>query len=407
MNEPKLRFKADDGSDFPDWNDELRLEDISSFITKGATPTTYGFEWQTDGVCFFRNDSIKNNVFIYGDYSYISEEANEFLKRSEIKAGDIIIAITGDIGKVGMVPRNIKKANINQHLARVRIERNAVPYFIYMFLCTEKIQKKYKKIKTGLSMPQLSLNQIRKTTIPVVALPEQQKIADFLSTIDTVIEKQKATVEAWEERKKGVMQKLFSQEVRFKADDGSEFPEWEEKPFGDIVSEFKVKTKVEDEDTLLSCAINGIFLNSELFGHQRGQSNIGYLKIKKGTLILSAQNLHLGNVNVNMRFEHGMISPAYKTYNIVGCSEEYMNQWVKWDMTKKFFYNATTVGASGCRRNVDWEMLYSQLFGVPCLAEQQKIAGCLSSLDEVIEKQKATLAAWEELKKGLLQQMFI
>ena len=152
MNEPKLRFKADDGSDFPDWNDELRLEDISSFITKGATPTTYGFEWQTDGVCFFRNDSIKNNVFIYGDYSYISEEANEFLKRSEIKAGDIIIAITGDIGKVGMVPRNIKKANINQHLARVRIERNAVPYFIYMFLCTEKIQKSnrifQKKIKT-------------------------------------------------------------------------------------------------------------------------------------------------------------------------------------------------------------------------------------------------------------------
>lgn len=63
-----------------------------------------------------------------------------------------------------------------------------------------------------------------------------------------------------------------------------------------------------------------------------------------------------------MRFEHGIISPAYKTYNVIGCSIEYMNQWVKWDRTKQFFYNATTVGASECRRNVDWNMLYSQSF---------------------------------------------
>ena len=194
--------------------------------------------------------------------------------------------------------------------------------------------------------------------------------------------------------------------LRFKADDGSQFPDWEKKPFGDVVSEFKVNTKVEDEDTLLSCAINGVFLNSELFGHQRGQSNVGYLKIKKGTLILSAQNLHLGNANVNMRFEHGMISPAYKTYNIVGCCVEYMNQWVKRDITKQFFYNATTVGASGCRRNVDWEMLYSQLFAVPSLPEQQKIAEFLSTIDTVIAKQKETVSAWEERKKGMMQKLF-
>lgn len=194
--------------------------------------------------------------------------------------------------------------------------------------------------------------------------------------------------------------------LRFKADDGSQFPDWEKKPFGDVVSEFKVKTKVEDEDTLLSCAINGVFLNSELFGHQRGQSNVGYLKIKKGTLILSAQNLHLGNANVNMRFEHGMISPAYKTYNIVGCCVEYMNQWVKRDITKQFFYNATTVGASGCRRNVDWEMLYSQLFAVPSLPEQQKIAEFLYLIDTVIAKQKETVSAWEERKKGMMQKLF-
>lgn len=253
----------------------------------------------------------------------------------------------------------------------------------------------------------LGQKEFAKSVIKIPSLPEQQKIADFLSTIDTIIEKQQATVSAWEERKKGVMQKLFSQEVRFKADDGSDFPDWEEKKFGDVIKEFKEKTKIEDEDILLSCAIDGVYLNSELFGHQRGQSNIGYLKVKRGTLILSAQNLHLGNANVNMRFEHGIISPAYKTYEIVGCTIEYMNQWVKWDMTKQFFYNATTVGASGCRRNVDWLMLYNQMFIVPSLPEQQKIADCLSALDTVIQKQKETLEKWQELKKGLLQQMFV
>ena len=250
-------------------------------------------------------------------------------------------------------------------------------------------------------------NGFTKVNIMLPSVQEQDKLTELFHNLDKFITLQQRKIKNLKSLKKGMMQKLFNQEVRFKADDGSEFPEWEKKPFGDVVSEFKVKTKVEDEDTLLSCAINGMFLNSELFGHQRGQSNIGYLKIKKGTLILSAQNLHLGNANVNLRFEHGIISPAYKTYDIVGCLAEYMSQWAKWDMTKQFFYNATIVGASECRRNVDWNMLYSQLFAVPCLAEQQKIAECLSALDDVIEKQKATLAAWEELKKGLLQQMFV
>ena len=83
-----------------------------------------------------------------------------------------------------------------------------------------------------------------------------------------------------------------------------------------MIEEFSHRTKVEDEDILLSAAIEGMFLNTELFGHQRGASNKGYKKINYGTLVLSTQNLHLGNANVNLRFEHGMVSPAYKTYSI-------------------------------------------------------------------------------------------
>ena len=194
--------------------------------------------------------------------------------------------------------------------------------------------------------------------------------------------------------------------LRFKADDGSDFPDWTFRTFGSIVEEFNDRTTTENEDVLLSCAINGMYLNSELFGHQRGASNIGYKKINKGALILSMQNLHLGNANVNIRFEHGIVSPAYKTFHIVGCLTEFMSAWVKRHAARKFFYDATTVGASQCRRNVNWEELYHQTIALPSLPEQRKIADLLSAVDDVIAAQEAEVAAWEKCKKGVMQKLF-
>ncbi len=399
MHEPKLRFKADDGSQFPDW-EEKKLGDITSQYkvrNKKRLPLEI---YSVNNIVGFIPQSEQ-----FDDAGYLKDTDTSIYMIVPPRHFAYNPARL-DIGSIGYqyLDHDVQVSSLYEVFETSDLVNDE---FLWSWFHTHYFNNVVKRLQEGGVRLYFYYDKMQEVKIGLPSLPEQQKIADFLSTIDTVIEKQKATVEAWEERKKGAMQKLFSQEVRFKADDGSEFPDWEEKLFGKVVSEFKIKTKTEDEDVLLSCAIGGVFLNSELFGHQRGQSNIGYLKIQKGTLILSAQNLHLGNANVNMRFEHGIISPAYKTYNIVGCSIEYMNQWVKWDKTKQFFYNATTVGASECRRNVDWDMLYSQNFNLPCLAEQQKIADCLSSLDDVIEKQKATLAAWEEMKKALLQQMFV
>ena len=181
---------------------------------------------------------------------------------------------------------------------------------------------------------------------------------------------------------------------------------WKATAFGDIVHEFSNRTKVEDEDVLLSAAIEGMFLNTELFGHQRGASNKGYKKIKYGTMVLSTQNLHLGNANVNQRFEHGMVSPAYKTYDISGCSIDLIAQWIKSDAAKRFFYNATTVGASVCRRNVEWDTLYEQSLFLPSLPEQEKIANLLTLLSNRIEKQRQLIIALKKYKRGLLSNAF-
>ncbi len=181
---------------------------------------------------------------------------------------------------------------------------------------------------------------------------------------------------------------------------------WHGKPFGDLIHEYSDRTQTENEDTLLSAAIEGMFLNTELFGHQRGASNRGYKKIKYGTMVLSTQNLHLGNANVNLRFKHGMVSPAYKTYDITGCSIELLAHWIKSDAAKHFFYNATTVGASMCRRNVEWETLYEQPLFLPSPDEQDKIASILSILAQRIDVQQKYVAALKKYKRGLLSDLF-
>lgn len=127
-----------------------------------------------------------------------------------------------------------------------------------------------------------------------------------------------------------------------------------------------------------------MYLNSELFSHFRGSSNIGYLKVKKNDLILSAQNLHLGNCNVNLRFEHGIISPAYKVYELVDCNPLFMQAWIKRDSTKDFFLRASTEGASVCRKNIVWEELYKQELLVPNIEEQKKIGAYFDNLDRLI-----------------------
>ena len=215
---------------------------------------------------------------------------------------------------------------------------------------------------------------------------EQEMISLYFSTLDNLITLHQRKCEQTKKLKKYMLQKMFPQngakvpEIRF---DGFTY-DWEQRKFGSLLEETRNKTIFEDEDTLLSCAIDGMYLNSELFSHFRGSSNIGYLKVKKNDLILSAQNLHLGNCNVNLRFEHGIISPAYKVYELVGCNPLFMQAWVKKDSTKDFFLKSSTEGASVCRKNIVWEELYKQELPVPSIEEQTKVGEYFYSLDNLI-----------------------
>lgn len=239
---------------------------------------------------------------------------------------------------------------------------------------------------------------------------EQQAIADYFQHLDTLIQSTTKKIESLKQVKAASLQSMFPQEgettprIRFKEFDG----EWNCIEFGSIITECLDKTTTEDEDILLSSAIDGVYLNSELFGHFRGKSNIGYRKLKKNMLILSAQNLHLGNANVNLRFEHGIVSPAYKIYYIHDCNPELLSHWIKREETKKFFLDATTAGASACRKNIVWEDLYKQTLYLPKdELEQQKLASYLTSLTNQITLQTQRLEKLKQIKSACLDNMFV
>ena len=255
----------------------------------------------------------------------------------------------------------------------------------------------------------IDIEGMKSINIPYTIFEEQRHIGYLIDSINHLITLHQRKLEKLKIIKKSMLENLFPQngEKTPKIRSSGFTEDWEQRKFGELFLEKRDKTEREDEDILLSCAITGIYLNSELFSHFRGTSNIGYLKIKKNDLILSAQNLHLGNANVNLLFEHGIISPAYKVYELNKCDQYFVQSWVKKDSTKDFFLNATTEGASQCRKNVDWCILNNQLITIPSLYEQIRIGKLFHCLNHLITLHQSKLEKLQKIKKSMLESMFV
>jgi len=195
----------------------VELSTICAFITKGATPTTYGFDWvsKDEGIPFLRSECVGKEGFTESGLNFISEEAYNAMERSQIQPDDLLMTITGNIGRVVKLPIEFPKANINQHIARIRVTDEKMSNdFVYQQLCRPEYLEHYGKILTGQAYPQISLTQVRETPVMMPSFVEQEKIATILTTADEKITTLKETKSAYEELKKGLMQKLLTGEIR-------------------------------------------------------------------------------------------------------------------------------------------------------------------------------------------------
>lgn len=409
MNEPKLRFKADDGSNFPDW-EEKKIGELGTF-TKGAPLSKADIS------------ECGSPLILYGElYTTYNEVACNIQRKTQTVVdkkyyscvGDVIIPTSGESAEdistatCVMSPDVVLGGDLNI------FRSNIVDGRIMSYILNHQAKWKIAAIAQGKSIVHIQAKQLSNIYVKYpVSKAEQQKIAEFLSTIDTVIEKQKETVSAWEERKKGVMQKLFSQEVRFKADDGSDFPEWEEKKLGDVATCFAgatPSTKIPEywEHGTIRWMSSGEVNNGQIHDTEKRISQLGFDKcstkmVKPNTVVmaLAGQGKTRGMVAITrVPLCTNQSLCAIETNDDI--CDDYLYQYLQTQ------YNNLRLISSGdgTRGGLNLKLVGGYIVSVPYLEEQQKIADCLSSLDEVIEKQKATLATWEELKKGLLQQMF-
>ena len=219
------------------------------------------------------------------------------------------------------------------------------------------------------------------------------------------------------------MQKLFNQEVRFKADDGSEFPEWEEKSFSDVFENLNNSTFSRNclnyEAGNVKYIHYGDILTKFGFAIDVQSSNVPYAN--EGLDCEKYASLSDGDIVIADTAEDDTVGKAVEIMNAhcgktisglhtIACHprEKFASKYLGYFMNADIYHNQLRPYMQGIKvTSVSKTNIVLTKISVPCLAEQQKIADCLSALDEVIEKQKATLAVWEELKKGLLQQMFV
>ena len=398
MNTPKIRFKGfKDDWEQRKWIDTV---DISTEMVNPASGEYDEFQHIAPGNIESFTGRILDNVKTVKEEQLISG-------KFRFRPGDVVYGkINPQLGKYFYASTD----GLTSADAYVLNGKNGLTQeFLFSLLQTVDFFKYSISVSKRSGMPKINRDELNAYSFFAPDEAEQKKIGTFLLDIDHLITLHQRKCDETKQLKKFMLQKMFPEngeknpEIRFEGftDD------WEQRKFGELVNEIREKTKSENEDTLLSCAIDGMYLNSELFSHFRGSSNIGYLKVKKNDLILSAQNLHLGNCNVNLRFEHGIISPAYKVYELVDCNPLFIQAWVKQDSTKDFFLKASTEGASVCRKNIVWEELYEQTVSVPEIKEQEKIGYYFRSLDHLITLHQRKCEKLKELKKFMLQNMFV
>lgn len=385
IREPELRFKADDGSEFLEW-EEKRLGEVCEYGKRHGTGQNYvGTEnmFSAFGGVIIENTESECNGILYSSGDILMSNIRPYLKK--VWLADREGVCSTDV----LVFRPIK------------IESE----YLYCLIASDFFITKVMSAAKGSKMPRGDKKHIMEIPVSVPSLPEQKKIASFLSTIDEIIQSTESELTAWQERKKGVMQKIFNREVRFKADDGSEFPEWEEKRLGEVFVE-RSERSADNLDLLSVTIANGVIRQNE--SDKRNVSSVdksNYKRVYIGDLAYNSMRMWQGAEGVSAY--DGIVSPAYTV--LVPKKQEYVYfyEYMFKRTEMLHIFQRYSQGLTSDTWNLKYPALSHISVVVPSLLEQKKIAECLSSIDDVISNIQAELSAWKEFKKGLLQQMFV
>lgn len=416
---PRLRFPGFEGV----WEEE-KFGDIYKFL-------------KTNSFSRAELDEVGEIINIhYGDihksnksHFDISKEKLSFLKTKEIKGdfvkdGDLIVADASedrfDVGKtIEVLNIRDKKIVSGLHTFLARPSEKILGFSGFL-MRTENVKRQFWKIATGASVLGVSKTEVEKIIINLPKLPEQQKIASFLGSVDEWLENLRSQKLKLEQYKKGIMQKIFSQQIRFKDENGKDFPEWEERSLGEIgeIKTSSVDKKIElNEKSVLLLNYMDVYRRDHIFSADSFQeitakdNQISSCNLKKGDILFTPSSetpIDIGHSAVvmedlpNVLFSYHLMRFRPKS--------QILNHLFSGYAFKSFgFYKKLWRLAQGATRfTLSLEAMKEVKVLIPKnLEEQQKIAEFLSSVDRLLELKQQQITKAEEWKKGVMQGLFV
>ena len=398
-NIPRLRF-----SEFVVAWEEKRLGELSR-IYDGTHQTP---EYVKEGIPFYSVEHLTANDF--SNTKYIAKEIFEKEnKRVRLERNDILMTRIGDIGTARLIDWDVQ-ASYYVSLALIKHSEKINSHFLSQYINSVEFQKELWKRTIHVAFPKkINLGEISECKLLTPSLPEQQKIATFLEAIDDWIGNLRAQKKNLEAYKKGMMQKIFSQEIRFKDDKGKEFPKWENKRIEELCDVIGGGTPDTTKTAFWNGKINW-FTPTEIKQKYSTESlrKISELGFKQssskllpiGTLLFTSRAT-VGDISISKlecTTNQGFQSMVVNKEN----DNEFLYYWVK-HSKKEFLRRAN----GSTFLEISGKEIRKMKGYFPCFQGQQKISGYLVSLDDLIELKQQQITSAEQWKKGLMQGLFV
>lgn len=420
MNVPKLRFK-----EFTDeWQKKPLKDIVYSNIIEVPKPTTdyirLGIRSHCKGTF---HELVKIENILSADKMYIVPKDNIILNITFAWEQAIAITDKNDEGKY-----------VSNRFPTFAFKNNQLPAFYKYIISQNRLKYDLNVASPGGAGRNRVLNKKLFLLIPIniPSFEEQKKIAKFLSIVDKKILNLENIITNLENQQKGFLQQIFNQELRFKDENGNNYPDWEEKLFSDTFSFLSTNSYSRTDMNEVQGTVKNIHYGDVLikFNHiiDLSKHQLPYLidynsipedilkeqlkkqLIKNGDIVIAdtAEDYTAGkvceviNVNDNLVVSglHTMLCRPKPDLFSLGFLGYFMNSYTYHHQLLRLI-----TGTKVCSI-IKKEIIKTKIL-IPCLEEQTKIADFLSAFDRKIDNQKAQLEHWKQIKKGLLQQMFV
>jgi type I restriction enzyme S subunit len=374
---PKLRFAGFEG----EW-EEKKLGELGEIY---QPKTISQVELIDEGYDVYGANGI------IGKYSHFNHENEQ-----------IAIACRGNT--CGTVNFTKPKSWITGNAMVINLDRSKDARKDFMYYLLQNTNFRY--LISGSGQPQITGN-IKKHKVQRPSLPEQQKIADFLGSVDEYIRMLKKQKDGLEKYKKGMMQKIFSREIRFSGFSG----EWEERKLGEVGEIYDgthqtpkyVKEGVPFYSVEHLTANN--FSNTKYISEEVFEKENKRVKLEKGDILMT----RIGNIGTARLIDWNVRASFYVSLALIKTNEEvdsqFLAQYISYADFQRELWKRTIHVAFPQKINLG-EITHC-LINLPSLPEQQKIAEFLSSIDDMIEAKSVEIEKAEEWKRGVMQGVFV